>query len=101
MILRTLNKNRLVFLSPNFQRNWRSEVVRHTQLKRPRLGPRLVLLVLAHLDENFVLARLERGLAHMLVHFHAVMVLFAFEDFLAVEINANGVVAATTDFDGL
>src|SRR5262245_1051457 len=49
-----------------------AEIVADAQLEGPQLGPVLGLLVLAHLDEDFIASLLDRAFADVLVHLESV-----------------------------
>src|SRR5262249_512512 len=89
-----------VAAADNGYRHGAGDRVTDTQLERPVLRPFFFLLVLADLDENLVAALLEQAAADVLIHLHAVMVFLAEVDLVAVEVDADGVVAAGAQLDG-
>src|SRR5712691_1203210 len=77
-------------------RNPAPQGIADAELERPLLRPRFGLLILQDLDENVVLALLESAAGNVLIHAIAMVVLFPEKNFLAVEENAHGIVAAGT-----
>src|SRR5581483_5841716 len=81
------------------ERHRGADGVAQPQLEAPLLRPVLLLLVLAHLQQDYVAALLQGAARGVLVDEHAVVVLLAGEDLLAVEEDLQPVDAAGAQLD--